>query len=171
MELFAMIKINRKMEYALMILKLMSSPQECDELVTARAVCDKFNIPFDTVAKVMQQMNNYGILNSIKGVKGGYSMASDLKNISYFELAQLIEGKKLASDCSEIKCNLLSSCNISGPINNLNKHLSYFFKGLSIAELLQDQPQSPIDIIINNNNVNSNQESNFKNMSESTQNE
>jgi Rrf2 family protein len=128
-----MIKINRKVEYALMVLKLM---KEKDSLTTAREVCDQFKTPFDTTAKVMQLMNNAGILQSQKGVKGGYTLARDLSEVSYLELVELIEGKSFMMDCHDGPCELYHQCNISRPIKRLNDYLLYIFNSLTVAELL-----------------------------------
>jgi len=141
-----MVKINKKVEYALMVLKHMYNKPE-EELTTAREICDKYQIPFDTTAKVMQQMNSYGFFNSQKGVKGGYSLKINLKNISYLELVELVEGKNSTIDCMSDKCSLLNSCNIVSPMKKLNEHLVYFFKGLSLDELLIQNSQSPLDKI------------------------
>jgi Rrf2 family nitric oxide-sensitive transcriptional repressor len=141
-----MVKINKKVEYALMALKHMSLKSE-GELTTAREICDKYNVPFDTTSKVMQQMNNFGMFKSHKGVKGGYSLAINLKNISYLELTELVEGKKSTVDCELTKCNLLNSCNIVSPMKKLNDHLMYFFSGLSLDELLVQNAHGPLDKI------------------------
>lgn len=132
-----MIKINRKVEYALMVLKLMKDKQAM-ELTTAREVCDRFDSPFDTTAKVMQQMNGAGILHSIKGVKGGYTLARDLSTISYMELAELIEGKSFMMDCHEGPCDLYHKCNISQPIKRLNDYIINIFNSLTLNELLAE---------------------------------
>ncbi|HXH29460.1 MAG TPA: Rrf2 family transcriptional regulator [Bacteriovoracaceae bacterium] len=132
-----MIKINRKVEYALMVLKLMKD-KGSSELTTAREVCDRFQTPFDTTAKVMQLMNTAGILQSQKGVKGGYTLSKDLSTISYLELAQLIEGKSFAMSCSEGPCGLFHTCNISGPVKRLNNYLISIFNTLTLNELLAD---------------------------------
>jgi Rrf2 family protein len=132
-----MIKINRKIEYALMVLKLMKDKAETD-LTTAREVCDCFQTPFDTTAKVMQLMNNAGILHSHKGVKGGYTLARDLNQISYLELAELIEGKSFMMDCHEGPCDLYHTCNITQPIKRLNDYLINIFNTLSLNELLAE---------------------------------
>ena len=132
-----MIKINRKVEYALMVLKLMKD-KDLQELTTAREVCDRFESPFDTTAKVMQQMNSAGILHSIKGVKGGYTLARDLSTISYLELAELIEGKSFMMDCHEGPCDLYHKCNISQPIKRLNDYLINIFNSLTLNELLAE---------------------------------
>lgn len=132
-----MIKINRKVEYALMVLNLMKN-RENSELTTAREVCDRYELPFDTTAKVMQQMNGAGILHSIKGVKGGYTLARNLSSISYMELAELIEGKSFMMDCHKDSCDLYHKCNISQPIKRLNDYLTNIFKSLTLNELLAD---------------------------------
>jgi Rrf2 family protein len=132
-----MIKINRKVEYALMVLKLMKE-KEVSELTSAREVCDRFETPFDTTAKVMQQMNNSGILLSHKGVKGGYTLARDLSQITYMELVELIEGKSFMMDCHEGPCDLFNKCNISQPIKRLNDYLIYIFNALTLNELLSE---------------------------------
>lgn len=134
-----MIKINKKVEYALMVLKYIVDKQSSEDknrLTSAREVCDQFNIPFDTTAKVMQLMNSAGILDSTKGVKGGYFLKADLASISYLELSELIEGKQFAMDCVKMKCSLIETCNITTPVNRLNQYLSLFFQDLSLKDLL-----------------------------------
>lgn len=137
-----MIKINRKVEYALMVLKTMKE-KDALELTTAREVCDAYNTPFDTTAKVMQQMNSAGILHSHKGVKGGYTLARNLSSVSYIELVELIEGKSFMMDCHDRgdahgPCELIHKCNISQPIKRLNDYLINIFNSLSLNELLAE---------------------------------
>lgn len=132
-----MIKINRKVEYALMVLKFMKE-KDFEALTTAREVCDRYETPFDTTAKVMQQMNTAGILHSHKGVKGGYTLARDLSAITYLELAELIEGKSFMMDCHDGPCDLIHKCNISQPIKRLNDYLINIFSALTVGELLAE---------------------------------
>lgn len=132
-----MIKINRKVEYALMVLKLMKEKNQ-SELTTAREVCDRFDTPFDTTAKVMQQMNGANILHSQKGVKGGYTLSRDLSEVTYMELVELIEGKSFMMDCHEGPCDLYHKCNISQPIKRLNDYLINIFSTLTLNELLAE---------------------------------
>ena len=77
-----MIKINRKVEYALIVLQHLQQ-SEPEVFVTARAICDQYHTPFDTTSRVMQIMNQRKILNSQQGTKGGYQLATDLGSINY----------------------------------------------------------------------------------------
>jgi Rrf2 family protein len=135
-----MLKINKKVEYALMALKFMADKTNQAPLVSAREICDEFQTPFDTTAKVMQVMNSHDILKSVKGIKGGYSLNKSLSTITYMELVRMIEGKEeIGRVCTNHKgtCELLGKCNISTPVENLNKKLNGFLENLTLAELLQ----------------------------------
>lgn len=133
-----MIKINKKVEYALMVLKHIQD-KDAQALTTAREVCKEYNIPFDTTAKVMQVMNNAEILDSTKGVKGGYFLKANLSQINFLNFAELIEGKEIGMDCMKLNCSLIDSCNITGPIKRLNQYLIMYFKDLSLNDLLTEK--------------------------------
>jgi len=132
-----MLKVNKKVEYALMALKFMAE-KKSNNLTSAREICDHFKTPFDTTAKVMQIMNSNNILNSVKGIKGGYSISIDLSKVSYLNLAKMVEGKELGSICQTNKgmCELQGQCNIANPMFNLGEKLNHFLDSLSIEELL-----------------------------------
>ena len=137
-----MLKINKKVEYALMALKFMADKAKLNapnNLTSAREICDEFNTPFDTTAKVMQLMNNQDILKSTKGIKGGYSLNKDLSKITFINLVNLIEGKVIGRVCVNDKgtCELFGKCNIIEPVELLNKKLNNFLETLTLAELLQ----------------------------------
>lgn len=132
-----MLKINKKVEYALMALKFMAQKADT-ELTSAREICDKFETPFDTTAKVMQQMNNTNILQSVKGIKGGYHLAKPLCEITFLELIEVIEGKKSTSPCESSKglCELYEKCNIASPLEGLNIKLNQFLTSISVHDVL-----------------------------------
>lgn len=132
-----MFKINKKVEYALIVLKHFQKSTD-DEFVTARMISDQYKLPFHTTSKVMQTMNNHKILESTQGVNGGYKVSANLYQVSFMSLAEIIEGKSLKQNCSEKGCSLIESCNITGPVQKLNDYLYSFFKELSLQELLED---------------------------------
>ena len=142
-----MLKINKKVEYALMALKhlsnehsrKLSSGNDEVELISAREICDLYGTPFDTVAKVMQVMNANDLLKSVKGIKGGYYLNKNLNDITYMQLVRMIEGKEeIGRVCHSQKglCELYDKCNIVTPVEQLNKKLNQFLETLTIQELL-----------------------------------
>jgi len=111
-------------------------------LVSAREICEKFGTPFDTTAKVLQIMNQHGILSSAKGIKGGYCLTTDLRQVTFSELNTFIEGSTERKNfCESAKgvCDLFSQCNIISPIESLNQKINQYLDQLNLDELLLEE--------------------------------
>ena len=52
------------------------------------------------------------------------------------DLCRIIEKKNVFIDCSP--CDLSSSCNITGPLKNLNSAIIDFFESLTLQQLLEE---------------------------------
>lgn len=132
-----MLKINKKVEYALIALKYIHEHEISDKLISTRDICDEFGIPFDTTAKVMQIMNNRGILKSFKGVKGGYALEKPLREINFLAFSTLIEGDDRVFNCYKNgkQCEKMDNCNIATPLESLNNKINQFLETLSLQEL------------------------------------
>jgi Rrf2 family protein len=129
--------MNKKVEYSLMTLQhfLMLAP---GEKISTKEVCETTGSPFDATARVMQQMTQAGLLKSEQGVKGGYYLSSDLKEISYLQLIEWILGPVEVTKCINnlSACENVSKCNIQNPVQKLNSKLRDFYSKLSVFELL-----------------------------------
>lgn len=130
-------KVQRKLEYSLMALKLMSGKRP-GELTSAKEVADTFSAPFDVMARVLQLMAQKGILRAEHGAQGGYQITKDLSRVSLHELVTMVQGPVQIAKCmhKEESCDIQASCNIISPIHSLNQRLSEFYKGLTLQELL-----------------------------------
>lgn len=135
-----MVKINKKIEYALMALKHMHDKVDQEDLTSAREICDRYQTPFDTTAKVMQSMNLAGILRSVKGVKGGYTLAKKLDQITFQEICLIIEGKTSYIGCHPAdggRCAMYDICNIHDPLELLEAKINHYLEGLTLKDLFQ----------------------------------
>lgn len=138
-----MIKINKKVEYAMIALKHISQSNST-QIITAREICDIYSTPFDTMSKVMQTLGKHSILSSTQGIKGGYKLNKELAEISYLELVEIIEGSAAAKDCVAMNCNLIGTCNITKPILRLNEELASFLRSLNMKTLLETNQANQI---------------------------
>lgn len=134
-----LLKINKKVEYALMALKYMA--KKPTELTSAREICDEFKIPFDTISKVLQQLNNHFILKSIKGIHGGYLMDKDLAEINLLQIINIVENKlemNSLCDSNSGPCELSLKCNIKGPLVKLQFLVNEYLMNLSLNKLFEE---------------------------------
>ena len=148
-----MVKINRKVEYALIILRHMQTAGP-EGRVTAKEMEEKFGLSFDVTSKVMQALGQAGVLTSAKGAHGGYRLVRDLDQLSFHDLHALIQGPMSLASCLHEEgssCDLTGGCNIIAPIVALNEQVNALYKNLKVAELLRqadriDYKQEAADI-------------------------
>ena len=137
-------RLNRKVEYALMALKVMAQKRQ-GELTSAKEIVEQTGCPFDATARVLQLMVQRGILRSEQGAHGGYVLIRDLGKISFFDLNELILGPMAVAKClhAPSECELTGTCNIMSPVAALNRRLAEFYQGLSVGELLRVRERVP----------------------------
>jgi len=136
-----MFKINRKIEYALIALKHMSSKNP-GQLTSAKEVCDIYATPFDPTSRVLQLMAQDNILNAEQGAKGGYQLVKDLTKYPMRELCLIIVGPIEIANCfhgNYSSCDISSNCHIIAPMLNLNEQINKLFNTIMIAELLESK--------------------------------
>ena len=131
-------RLNRKVEYALMALKVMSRKRP-GERTSAADVAEETGTPFDALARVLQLMAQKDILRSEQGAHGGYVVVRDLHRVSLFELMELLLGPLGVAKCLQASndCDLHPTCNIISPVTILNRKLADFYRELSVGELLR----------------------------------
>lgn len=134
-----MIRLNRKVEYALLGLKYMSTKTP-GQLSTAKEISDKYGCPYDATSRVLQVMSANGILKSEHGAHGGYMIVKDLSKVSFLTLNEMILGPVGVARClqkeAEGECELISTCNIMTPVRNLNSRLHAFLREIPLSEVL-----------------------------------
>lgn len=135
-----MLKLSRKSEYGIIALKHIytSAP---GHLTTAREISERYQIPVELMAKILQRLARAGLLLSLKGAKGGYSMAKDGKEISVVDVINAIEGPVGLVDCTinHEKCDCvqfnLGVCNIEQPFSKIQFKFQQFLENIKLSDL------------------------------------
>ena len=129
-----MLKITKKIEYALIALTHIKGSQ--DLLISSKDISRHYNIPTELMAKTLQLMSRVGYIKAVKGSRGGYQSNSNLDKVSLKEFIESLEGPLALTDCSSAdNCNQLATCNIKDPINKINDSLLNFLDNISVVEI------------------------------------
>ena len=132
-----MLKITRKVEYALIALRHMQS-KNVDELTSAKEIAKQYGIPQQLLAKTLQQMARDRILEAVQGPAGGYRILAKLDRISLKDFFEKLEGPLGMMDCYfESDCIQISACNIRVPIQRINDNLRNMFTQMTLQEVTQ----------------------------------
>ena len=139
-----MVKISRKVEYALMALQHMRG-QRAGQVVSAKDLCATYQVAFPVLSKVLQNLAAAGVLRSAQGAHGGYQLARPLTDVTFGELSEAVLGPMQFSYClhrDRVRCQLAECCNVISPVVRLSNRIEELFYSMSLEELLHaEEPQ------------------------------
>ena len=131
--------ITRASEYAILSLIVLSSANSPRDSET---LSRELSIPKSFLAKILQSLAKKKILNSYKGVNGGFSLAKKPHEINMLEVMSAVEGKvPMVFDCSpsieDCPSNKAQLCSIWPFLNKLQGKIDHFLADLTLADILE----------------------------------
>jgi len=88
------------------------------------------------LAKVLQELSRQDFIEPIQGPKGGYKLKAKLDMITMTQFFEMMEGPLGLMDCYfDSNCELLDSCNIRTPINQLNESMRTMFDNMTLSDV------------------------------------
>ena len=129
-----MLKLTRKLEYALIALRHMQ--MKGDILSSTKEIADMYTIPRELLAKTLQQMARLEYIDAVQGSLGGYRIQKALSKISLTQFVEEMEGPLGMVDCSiTADCIQLNNCNIRMPINKINQNIRSIFNDIHVTDI------------------------------------
>jgi len=99
-----MFRFNKDMEYALISLVELTR-RDPGELVSARELSERYSIPFKLLARILRSLGADGVVESVKGPKGGYRLVSDPREIHLGRIIRAVRGDEPIADCLDADGN------------------------------------------------------------------
>jgi Rrf2 family protein len=135
---FFMLRLSKKVEYALIAMMHMSS-RGTNRLTTARELSLAYHIPSELMGKVLQNLSKKGLITSVQGIKGGYKLNKPLKSITLKEILQALEGPFKIVNCmnkkNETFCDQHLNCTIKNPMGIIQSRIEKMFDELNLQEI------------------------------------
>lgn len=133
-----MLKISKSVEYSIIALKQINNSTE---LLTAKNIAFKENIPMQLLAKLLQKLKKSGILESVQGKFGGYRFALNPSSVTLFSIVKAIDIEIQLTDClcdntTKIKCERIEDCSLRSPFSKLQDEIITLMKKLKLTDLL-----------------------------------
>jgi Rrf2 family protein len=134
-----MLKLSKKTEYALMAVKYIALKPE-NSCVTAKEISIGYNIPYELLAKILQKLTRHKIIISYQGIKGGYSLIRDSKDITLNDVISAVE-KVQITNCmkengSQKDCARFDCCQIRNPLSKIQQEIEKVFRETTISQIL-----------------------------------
>ena len=143
-----MLRLSKKSDYALIALRHLATGDGSEpgsvssRAASARELAQRFDIPVELLAKVLQKLARAGILVSHQGLRGGYVLARPAPQISVADIIVAVDGPLTVTACSDQDqtCDQYSKCNVRDPLWRLKDRIVAALAGCTLAELATDPP-------------------------------
>jgi FeS assembly SUF system regulator len=134
-----MLKLTKKADYGLIAVKHLAE-RAGEGANSAKDIAERYSLPTEAVAKILQRLTKSGLLVSQHGTNGGYALARDAKLISVFEVIKAIDGPVLITSCITTKgeCEQSTKCTVREPLRRVNDGIRELLGRMSIAEMVAD---------------------------------
>jgi Rrf2 family protein len=138
-----MLCLSKKTEYALVALAYLA--EQANRVASAREIAQAHSLPVALLMNILKNLQGHGLLQSTRGVKGGYRIQADLAAVTLDELIAMVDccGHASEGDCGcldQVQADVpnmdLSSRPIHGPVQALQLKLAKFLKDVRVADLV-----------------------------------
>lgn len=137
-----MLRMTKQADYGIVLLTQMSTNR--DRFHNAPELADEAHLPQPTVSKILKQLARNGLLESHRGVKGGYNLARNPAEISAAEIISALDGPIAITECIDDgpgECSQEAICPLRGNWQRINLAIREALEQISLEDLLL--PQSP----------------------------
>lgn len=137
-----MFTLTRKTDYALIALCHMARCPH--EISTAREIAARYHVPPALLMNILKLLTQAELIRSIRGAKGGYTLALPPSQITLEGIIRATEGPYRFVQCTAETpvdarpCDLIDVCPISGPVKRVHARLKAFLTEVTLAELAFD---------------------------------
>ncbi len=144
-----MLTLTRKTDYALIALSHLAAAR--GRVVSAREIAERYRVPLALLMNLLKLCAAAGLVESVRGARGGYRLGRPAEKITLVELVEAIEGplrlsqchgaqsgdKQSAGDKEPSSCQVGECCPIRVAINNVHMRLQGFLSEMTIADVAQ----------------------------------
>lgn len=139
-------KFSAKTEYGLRaVLDLAYHHDECP--IQLRAISRREKIPGRFLEQVMSTLRCAGLVESVRGAKGGYILSRRPENISLSEVVIALEGPINIMECvtdSQFECDELPMCVIRDVWSDVQRSLITTLSSINLRDLCEQRAKREV---------------------------
>jgi Rrf2 family protein len=130
-----MLRLSKKADYALLALRYLAG--ERTGVASTRTISERFHIPSELLAKILQQLARNGLVAADRGVHGGYHLARPADAISIADVVQTIDGPITLTACSavDVECDQYASCTVRDPLWRIRERILSVLQNMTLADM------------------------------------
>ena len=114
--------------------------------VAAREIAENERLPGDYVEQILLRLRRAGLVESVRGAKGGYFLAKEPAQISMRDIMTASEHQTFEMNCETHpvdaeRCNPSAGCTIRPVWFALQQRVDELLSSISLADLMKEETQ------------------------------
>ncbi|MHC5202699.1 RrF2 family transcriptional regulator [Myroides sp. LJL119] len=127
-------------EYAIRALIFISENSLDGKRVGLKNIAEQIDAPAAFTGKILQNFSKHGIIDSVKGVGGGYEIRQEkMKQVKLAQVVSIMDGDAIFTGCALglKECNALKPCPVHDKFKNIRGLLRDMLETTTLYELSQ----------------------------------
>lgn len=132
-----MLRMSRLADYGSLLLTFMARDRQVH---TANSLAAETRLPLPTVSKILKMLVKADVVESQRGVKGGYRLARNPEVITLSEIIRALDGPIALTECGTTlacSCQLEPACQTQDHWKRINQAFVHVLGQVTLAELAQ----------------------------------
>lgn len=131
-----MLRVTKLADYGIVILTHLVRRGKAT--YNARDVATEVRLPLPVVSKILKLLARHGLLDSHRGIKGGYGLARRPEAISVAQIIRALEGPIAVTECTDRirgDCGLETGCPVRTNWHLINQAIFHALETITLAEM------------------------------------
>ena len=135
-----MLRVSKLTDYATEVMTVLAAAPA--RVHSAQELAERVRLDLPTVSKLLKQLASAGLIESFRGVNGGYRLAREPERISIADIVIAMEGPIGMTECSAQTglCDHESHCGVRVNWQRINEAIAGALAGVSLADMLKPPP-------------------------------
>ena len=141
-----MLRVSKLTDYATVVMTCLATSAE--EVLSAQILAERARLETPTVSKVLKQLASAGLVDSWRGVNGGYRLARQPAAITVADIVTAMEGPIGMTECCTEGglCDHESHCGVRVNWQRISEAIRAALESVTLADMLATTPKRAIGI-------------------------
>jgi FeS assembly SUF system regulator len=138
----SMLKISKLTDYAIVVMAYLAKSAE--QTYSAAVIAQSVQLSVPTVSKILKILLSAQLVNSSRGMDGGYILAKRTADISLAQIIAAFEGELALTECIKVNngCGIQFNCTLKHNWQVINEVIYSTLSHISLQAMLQPLKKS-----------------------------
>lgn len=135
-----MLRVSKLTDYATVVMTVLA---DAERVHSAQELAERAHLELPTVSKLLKQLAHAELVESFRGVNGGYKLAREPARITIAEIVIAMEGPIGMTECSAQAglCGHEPHCGVRVNWQRINQAIAQALAGVTLADMVKPLPK------------------------------